>query len=283
VSLLGPNHPTRRVRRALGLKTILGSDYPGEPFPELPEELRRFLSDAKRPSSQAPKPDHPETDRAGNNPSAFTQKPLPETGIPIPVPPDPAGGLREELQVPLVKQSEIDPEADGSLLNAGMPRRPSGMMQRLSAAAGSPLLAHQRRAGKAPNETDFVKTASAGEPPSVTVPLPAEKIRKQIEKGEIAIGHLDRIIEHQQDQLERLVAREEHDPGFIDIPDWITRLFTKIGQILIFLSLVDRFDRAVTNPRTIAELRESIPRMIEVRGEFINKVSELHTQLGKLE
>jgi hypothetical protein len=93
VSLLDPNRPTRRVRRALGLKTILGSDYPGEPFPELPEELRRFLSDANRRSSQAPKPDHPETGRFGNNPSAFTQKPLPETGIPIPVPPDPAGGL----------------------------------------------------------------------------------------------------------------------------------------------------------------------------------------------
>ena len=43
MSLIDPNHPTRRVRRALGLKTILGSDYPGEPFPDLPEDLRPFL------------------------------------------------------------------------------------------------------------------------------------------------------------------------------------------------------------------------------------------------
>ncbi len=48
MSLIDPNHPTHRVRRALGLKTILGSDYPGEPFPDLPEELRPFLPETSR-------------------------------------------------------------------------------------------------------------------------------------------------------------------------------------------------------------------------------------------
>jgi len=60
MSLIDPNHPTRRVRRALGLKTILGSVYPGEPFPDLPEDLRPFL---------------PETGRIGIYPPSFNWGP----------------------------------------------------------------------------------------------------------------------------------------------------------------------------------------------------------------
>ena len=54
--------PTRKLRRALGMKTILGQDRSDQPFPDMPDELRKFLSLPGKGSGgeHFPRPSHPD-------------------------------------------------------------------------------------------------------------------------------------------------------------------------------------------------------------------------------
>lgn len=154
MSLIDPNHPTRRMRRALGLKTILGSDYPGESFPDLPEKLRPFL---------------PETGRIGTNPPELQSGP---------------------------------------------------------------------------------ESSSRNEPP---------RGAPETEPGPIGLPD-----------------------GFFKVPGIFLNFVRIINAAIVFLSIADRLDRAITNPRTIKAFRESIPRLIDVRDKFIDRVGELRGELYKI-
>lgn len=262
MSLIDPNHPTHRVRRALGLKTILGSDYPGEPFPDLPEELRPFL---------------PETSRIGIYPSELQSGPESSSRNEAP------HGAPETERVDELKRRFLKPFGDDPRNMGGSAPPP------LVPRRGAALLAHQPLTGNPALKPNAIEAASAGEPPSVTVPLPDEKIRRQIEKGEQAISHLGEIIEHQKEQLAFLEKRSETEPGPIGLPDGFFKVpgiflnFVRIiNAAIVFLSIADRLDRAITNPRTIEAFRESIPRLIDVRDKFIDRVGELRGELNKI-
>ena len=183
MSLIDPNHPTRRVRRALGLKTILGSDYPGEPFPDLPEDLRPFL---------------PETSRIGIYPSELQSGPEPSSRN------EPPRNAPETERVDELKRQFLTSFGDDPRNVGGS--APAPLVARRGAAPGTgpSLLAHQTLTGNPALKRNAIEAASAGEPPSITVPLPDEKIRRQIKKGEQANSHLDEIIAHQERQLRYL-------------------------------------------------------------------------------
>lgn len=84
--------PTRKLRRALGMKTILGQDRPDQPFPGLPDDIRKFLPDAGQPVPgyrPTPFPDlgQPEPQlppEGGERPPAPRRPKLPRPGDELP-------------------------------------------------------------------------------------------------------------------------------------------------------------------------------------------------------
>jgi hypothetical protein len=114
--------------------------------------------------------------------------------------------------------------------------------------------------------------------------------------GETAIKRLTQIIRHQENQLSRLIARDENNHGFATLPIDIKDLEEKLKKLfkgftksvnnfatflrasnysLMFLSIVDQFDRVFITPRTIEQYRQNIRSLIEARGKFINEVAKL--------
>lgn len=121
--------PTRKLRRALGMKTILGQDRPNQPFPELPDDIRKFrpvpgkASEPKPPHGYrlAPVPDSVEPDPALPEPPENIVKPGQPSHDPV-IPPGlidvlPGGKLPPQFgKTPSIRQPDL-PEIPGEPVN----------------------------------------------------------------------------------------------------------------------------------------------------------------------
>ena len=70
---------------------------------------------------------------------------------------------------------------------------------------------------------------------SVTVPLTAEKLRKQIELGEKGMRRLDEIIKHQKRLLSHLIERDENYEPLTGLPPEAKDLGAKLRDLHRFL------------------------------------------------
>jgi hypothetical protein len=291
--------PTRKLRRALEMKTILGQDRPDQPFPGLPDDIRKFLPlpgkgfgreplphpgqpDPSRPippgaitkpvepprdpivdpriGEPQPKPGLPP--RSGEFPIRFPIHGIPEVpedpvnlqpSLPAPSDPDDSAqeDLKDRLEAVFVQIARLRLELKNNLQDGEPSRDTAGLQQeliRLQALAQqlSARLGTNDPSNNVPHQ-DIPEAAEGGafadakkqlgstpKSPSVTVPLPAEKIRQQIKLGKDAMNRLNNVIKHQEDQLSHLIARDQQNPGAVGLPIDIKDLVSYspiVGQI----------------------------------------------------
>ena len=263
------SNSTLKLRRALGIQTLHGAK-PDVPPPPLPDHIRnaRPTPPAPLPSIKQPKAPHlnlPSEGEAENNILTGEERELLHL---LPVQP------RQASPIP------ADPIRVLPGAHAGEVGDRTFMRTRDDDSRNR---ADNRRSPQATN------AASTVQPNSVTVPLTAEKLRKQIELGEKGMRRLDEIIEHQKRMLSHLMARDENYESPTGLPPEAKDLGEKLKGLqsffrasnysLIYLSIFDQFDRKIITPRTIKQMRNSIRKLIESRGKLAQQIQDARYNL----
>jgi hypothetical protein len=285
MSLIDPNHPTRRVRRALGLKTILGSDHPGEPFPDLPEELRPFLP-APNETGQSGVDDNPTAPEPQPEPLPRIQKPhlfdpLDPADI---LPKHPKPPSRDTIPSPMPVILARDPILRIQPLPSPGQAHSTKMPHSLPAKDARPIQLAAVDRGRPPQDA----IESPTEPIAEIQPEPAQRVRD----AEEAIRKLERQIETIQGKIENLLnerriwqnrirlqgKRPPFQSGKSNLsgaPGRFEEGMRKGGEF------IDRFDR-LNAPRQLEAIEDQLEFWKNASEEALDNLAERQDELERL-